>query len=283
MFSVIIPVYNHSPYLANAVTSALRSRLASEILLVDDASRDGSARLAARLAASRPDRIRDLTRPGECNRGAHARLNQLVEASSEEWIAVLNSDDAMLPGRLEAVERLCRGGESSFVCGHLLVADHTGRVIGTKRGSLDPEFPFPADFDPRAMLERRTLPHLLANQNIVATTSNMIFRKALHRDIGGFRALRYVHDWDFALRASAGGRATYLPHFLTLYRMHPSNTIKADFSEVAREVRSFMGDFVDEHPEFEGDPLFMSALQGNRYLEVTRNSSATDPRCSRGW
>jgi len=272
MYSVVIPVHDHAPYLAAAVASALRSPLASEILLVDDGSRDGSAELVDRLAHGHPTRIRDLGSGESSNRGAPERLNQLVGAAREDWVAVLNSDDAFLPGRLETIQRSCGGNGGSFVYGHLLVADERGRIIGSKRSALHPEFPFPPAFDPEAMLKRGDHSELLANQNIVATTSNMVFTKRLHGEVGGFRDLRFVHDWDFALRASLLGQMVYLPQFLTLYRMHPSNTIKAPLANVAAEVLTFVRAILADFPELEAAPRFQAALQGNRYLELGQSA-----------
>ena len=66
---------------------------------------------------------------------------------------------------------------------------------------------------------------LLDEQNYLITTSNMVFRKSLHARVGGFRPYRYVHDWDFALRAMLLGRGAYIRRFLTAYRIHSHNTI----------------------------------------------------------
>ena len=52
MFSVVIPVYNHAAFLRETVCSALQSPLATEVLLLDDGSTDGSRELAAEMAAS---------------------------------------------------------------------------------------------------------------------------------------------------------------------------------------------------------------------------------------
>ena len=84
MFSVVVPVYNHERYLEQALLSALSSRLVGEILVVDDGSADRSPEMLRRLSRAFAPRIVDLTVKGEGNKGAHYRLNQLVEAARGE-------------------------------------------------------------------------------------------------------------------------------------------------------------------------------------------------------
>jgi glycosyltransferase involved in cell wall biosynthesis len=268
MFSVIVPVYNHAPYLAQGVVSALRSPLVSEVLVVDDGSSDASARVLEQLEQGGGGRVRDLTRSREGNRGAHCRLNQLVEAARYDWVAVLNSDDAFVPGRFEAIQARSKRSQASFVFGHLLIMDDSGCVTGTKKGVLQPEYPFPSHFDAVTKACRGEIADLLANQNFVATTSNMVFTKALHGQVGGFRDLRYVHDWDFALRAAITGPCTYMPQFVSIYRSHATNTIKTDSAAVAQEVRQVFRDVLADFPALQERADFGAALEGNRYLRA---------------
>jgi hypothetical protein len=96
----------------------------------------------------------------------------------------------------------------------------------------------------------------------------MVFTRSLHAEIGGFRALRYVHDWDFALRAAARGGVRVLPQFLSSYRVHAANTIKEARSGVAGEVRALLRDFLVDFPQFRDDARVIAGLRGNRYLDA---------------
>lgn len=275
MFSVAIPSYNHRRYLVQAVSSALRSALVREVLLADDGSQDGSEDLIRLLESSDP-RVRRLPESGGGNLGAARRLDQLVLAARCEWVAVLNSDDALADGRFEVLRRWCRGAVR-FVCGSLIVVDGEGRTLGTKKGVLEPEYPFPAAFDALDLVRRGDLVPLLVNQNFVATTSNMVFTRSLHAEIGGFRGFRYVHDWDFALRAAALGGVQVLPQFLSLYRIHAANTIKEAPSGVAGEVRALLRDFLADFPQLRDDARVVAGLRGNRYLDAAWWAEPTAP------
>jgi glycosyltransferase involved in cell wall biosynthesis len=267
MFSVLIPVYNHAEYVAEAVASAIRSTLVSEVLLVDDGSRDRSHEIVSCLSRSMPNRVRDLTSTVGENRGAHERLNELVEAAQNEWVAILNSDDMFVPGRFETILAYLRAGkECDFICGYLLIVNGDGVVIGTKRGLEEPEYPHPFTGLSHTDLALHPLSDLLANQNFIATTSNMIFKRALHRRVGGFAPFRYAHDWAFALRAGVVGDPLYTPHFFTKYRVHSNNTIKASKEEITTEVRVLFERFLSEYPHYMQRPVFRLGLQGNRYL-----------------
>lgn len=257
MFSALIPVYNHAAYVTEAVLSALASPLVTEVLVVDDGSADGSADVLRDLAAWDP-RVRDLTPPGGGNVGAHSRLNQLVAEARNEWVAVLNSDDRFVAGRFDLCRQLIRTDDPDLICGNLLIIDERGEPLGTKRGPLEPEYPYPPDVDVARRLAAGDLLHLLAHQNFVATTSNMVFTRSLHRVVGGFRDYRYAHDYDFILRACLMGRVTYLPQYLTLYRVHRTNTISESGSvkRVRDEIRRILEQLKQEFPALAGSTEF---------------------------
>ena len=278
IFSVLMPVYNHARFVRQAVTSALRSALVSEIVLVDDGSTDISAAIVADLASRYPDRVRNLTKEGEGNRGAHIRLNQLVEAAKHEVVAVLNSDDVFVEGRFEAIVEHGSFPESDFAFGNLLLINAGGRLVGAKRGPFDTGTPFPPEFDVAKMVKSGNLVDLLAHQNYLGTTSNMVFTKELHGRIGGFRDFRYVHDWDFALRAMALGRCTYVRRFLTAYRMHETNTIGGAPTELYWESRTLFDRFLAGFPRLAERPLFRIGLERNVNLtEAKAARIATKP------
>lgn len=268
-FSIVMPVYNHAKYVRQAVLSALRSPLVSEVLLVDDGSTDGTAGILTELAAKHPARVRNLTRKGQGNRGAHNRLNELVEAAQCDWVAVLNSDDVFVDGRFEAIVADDRFPENDFVFGNLLLIDATGRLVGAKRGPFDIGTPFPREFDVRRMVENGSLLDLVAHQNFIGTTSNMVFTKTLHAQIGGFAAFRYVHDWDFVLRAMALGRCSYVRRYLTAYRMHTDNTIKEDSTKVNAESRTLFDRLLVDFPQLAKRPCFRIGLEQNVNLVAT--------------
>lgn len=246
MFSVVIPIYNHAKFVRQAIWSALRSPLVKEILVVDDGSQDGSHTIAAGMAAAHPGRVRDLTPPSGGNRGAPERLNELVELARCEWVAVLNSDDVFVSGRFEAIVRNPEFSDCDFAFGNLLLIDERGALTGSKRGPLDSWAPFRPSLELLRMVAERRFMELLYEQNHLITTSNMVFRKTLHARLGGFRPYRYVHDWDFALRAMLAGRAAYIQRFLTAYRIHRRNTILESERKGNIETRDMLDRFQAE-------------------------------------
>jgi glycosyltransferase involved in cell wall biosynthesis len=266
MFSVVIPIFNHARYLRAAVESCLISSLVKEILLVDDGSRDASAALAGQLASVNPQRVRNLSEAIPRNLGAHHRLNQLCMEASQPWIAVLNSDDLFAPHRFNLVQELIRLHKCEFVTGSMLIVDAEGRVIGSKRGISQPEYPYPQAAGYDGALQSAELRLLLCSQNFIATTSNMLFRKSLFLQIGGFADLRYSHDWDFALRATMLGRCLWTPNFLSIYRTHSSNTIKEPSPHMDGEITRFFYRFLSDFPELEKDEGIRAALTSNRHI-----------------
>lgn len=94
--AVVIVNYNAGPYLTRCVGSVYRraGRLAVEVVVVDNASRDGSAR-AARRAHPAMRLIENST-----NRGLSAAWNQGAALTNAPWICFLNPDAEIWEGDL---------------------------------------------------------------------------------------------------------------------------------------------------------------------------------------
>jgi hypothetical protein len=88
--SVIMPTYNHESFVGRAIESVLaQTGVDLELVVSDDGSSDGTREV---IASIRDSRIRFF--PNTVNRGACVVTNELVQAASGEFIAVLNSDDS---------------------------------------------------------------------------------------------------------------------------------------------------------------------------------------------
>lgn len=133
VISVIVPVYRVEKYIEECIESILgQSREALEILLVDDGSPDRCAEICDRYARMDP-RVRVLHRK---NAGAAAARNAGLRAATGEYIAFLDSDDALLPDAYEHMLRTMEETGADIVhCGFRNVYTNGTRVHrgGTER------------------------------------------------------------------------------------------------------------------------------------------------------
>lgn len=95
---VVIAARNAAPFIGRAVASALDQPEIVEVVVVDDASTDGTAEAAK---AADDARLRVMT--NEANIGPAASRNLAIAASRAPNIAVLDADDFFLPGRLASL------------------------------------------------------------------------------------------------------------------------------------------------------------------------------------
>lgn len=136
--SVVLPNYNHARYLRQAVESVLaQARPAGEIIIVDDASTDGSLPILEALAANEP-RIKLVVR--DRNSGAVAALNEGLALATGDFIAFFAADDFLRPDFLAVTAGLLeRHPEAAFACGRAEIWDGKNRVTG-RRPILWPRF-----------------------------------------------------------------------------------------------------------------------------------------------
>ena len=94
---IVIVTYNAGAFVDAAIESALAQTVPCEVVIVDNASSDGTLAYLATLA---DPRIRVITR--DRNRGPSAARNAGLAAARADIVAFLDSDDIYRAGRLAA-------------------------------------------------------------------------------------------------------------------------------------------------------------------------------------
>lgn len=99
--SILVAACNVAPYIDAAMRSVLSQADAGvELVVVDDASSDGTAERIDRMARA-DSRVRVLHHP--CNLGVAATRTELVHAARGEYLWFVDGDDMLVPG---AIDRL---------------------------------------------------------------------------------------------------------------------------------------------------------------------------------
>lgn len=202
--SVVIPVYNKEPYLVQTIDSVLAQTLpVDEIVVIDDGSTDRSAEIAA----SYGSRVHLIRQP---NAGESIARNKGIEASTGEWIALLDGDDVWEPQKLERQFRALSTAEYDPVCVYsdVYLFDDSGRRIGEHK---KPEYHAADDWRVQ----------MLCDWSINPSTT-LIRRSALD----GLRfppEIRHSEDMIFFLELRARGRFLKIPENLVGYRRNEDN------------------------------------------------------------
>src|SRR3954452_13087554 len=113
-----MPTYNSMAHVADAIRSALAQTLQPiEIIVIDDESADDTIAIVKTLASEDP---RILLHGLARNSGPAAARNRGFALARSPWIAVLDSDDAYVPDRLERLTRIADEKGADIVSDNLV-------------------------------------------------------------------------------------------------------------------------------------------------------------------
>jgi hypothetical protein len=214
--SVVIPCYNYGRFLPEAVSSALDEQPGVDVrvLVIDDASPDGSAEVAKELAAADP-RIEVWVH--ETNKGGTATYNEgILEWADGDYTVLLSADDRLTPGALSrATELLDAHPGVGFVYGHPLHFQQGQPLQPARtfvRGSTG--------WSGRWWLERR-----FHDGKSVITCPEVVVRTSLQKQVGGYNPqLLHSGDTEMWLRMAAQADVAYLRGVdQAYYRIHGQN------------------------------------------------------------
>ncbi|MHB1067124.1 MAG: glycosyltransferase family 2 protein [Candidatus Nanopelagicales bacterium] len=221
--SVVLPVYNGAEHLRAAIESVLAQDFADiELVVVDDASTDGSLAVAESFA---DPRITIVALPR--NGGLAAALNHGIERARGTLIARQDQDDVSAPTRLSTqVALLAREPETVLV----------GTWATIVRQRPDGEWVIVGRHQHPTADERLRF-RLLWNNPFVH--SSVVFRRSAFDSAGGYGTdpeESFPEDYDLWSRLARFGRLANVPEELVTYRESPGAMTKASADRVQAGV-----------------------------------------------
>ena len=112
--SIVIPVYNSEEYLDKCLSSIVLQDMSSyEVILVDDGSTDSSPLICERYSATDP-RFKAIAKP---NGGVSSARNVGLGIADGEYVMFVDSDDALAPGALSALDEAISDDPDFVVAG----------------------------------------------------------------------------------------------------------------------------------------------------------------------
>jgi glycosyltransferase involved in cell wall biosynthesis len=189
--SVVMASYNHEKYVAETIESVLSQTYQDfEFIITDDGSPDGTVEVIKKFADSRIKLF--------CfskNQGACTAMNNCIKEAKGEYIAVINSDDAWMPDKLEKqVKFLDEHPEKGAVFSYAEIIDEQGKKIPEENPSYTKVFIQPN----RTRFE--WLSHFFFKGNCLCHPS-LLIRKHCYDDIGLYdERFAQLPDFDLWIR-----------------------------------------------------------------------------------
>jgi glycosyltransferase involved in cell wall biosynthesis len=209
--SVIIPTYNRSALLRDAVNSVLAqdSQTTFEIIIVDNNSKDDTAAVVQSLMDQYPGRLSYIVETQQGN--AHAR-NRGVNEARAPVIAFIDDDVTVEHNWLTSLKNaLDSHPELSFVGGKVL----------PQWSTQPPSWLTPEHWSPLAVLDYGPDELIIAGKSPRGLlTANIAFRRSVFAEVGTFsphlqrvkNAIGSMEDTEFLLRVCRSGKqGMYLP------------------------------------------------------------------------
>ncbi|MEQ6341739.1 MAG: glycosyltransferase [Gammaproteobacteria bacterium] len=231
--SVIMPCYNTSTFVEEAVNSVMNQTYADvELIVVDDGSTDGSLDILQRLAAHHSQRLSLLF---QNHRGPYPARNLGLQHARGGYVAFLDADDYWAPDALEKLATTLDIHKADIAyCGW--------QNVGIGAPGTEPYIP--PDYSQMDMAAEflRSCPWPIH--------AALVRREAINAVNGFSERCFSAMDYDLWLRLYAHTqKIVRVPEVMAFYRWHDKGQIsKTKWKQVlnALQVRR---DFVAQHPE----------------------------------
>ena len=245
-FSIAIPVHNGEKFLEATLASAVdQRRPADEIIAIDDASTDQSARILK--AEQWSGKLRYVF--NETPSGYVDAWNRAVGHSRSDFVTILHQDDLLDADYLYHIEQALI---ASPACKHI----YSGYYYINEHGNRTAESPGPLSLNPERIpgkeYARRYLNGVLHNRHIhrcpgVTTERRMLLEKCTYRKEAGL-----IADDDFFIRIGKFTDVVGISYPLASFRMH-GESATAKVKSIALQLANdymFSLKFHHQHKEY---------------------------------
>jgi len=232
---VIVPTYNRAAFLPEAVESVLSQNDANpSLLIVDDGSHDETRRLCEDYSTRYPDRFHYLYQDNQgCSSARNRGLDWLD--SRFDFVCFLDSDDRLLPGKLQREsELLALHPDRGFTYADSVVFDEHANHTFLKAVAA------------AGKPEHFAIEHFLTNE---AKCSAILYRAATVKNRRFREDLKYDEDSEFLQRIALEHGGAYEPKPGCWIRWHAGSKSR-NALEIHRAVLIASQDIVADYPGF---------------------------------
>lgn len=214
---VLVPSYNHAPFIERCLKSIIKQTLQpTKLLVIDDGSKDDSPRIIEKALKDCPFPAELITHP---NAGLCATLNKGYANSFGKYFAYLGSDDIWLPQFLESrINVLESRAQALLAFGHAFLVDENDQIIDCTENWTT--------YTDGSILE-------MLLQGVVPASSSVVYRRsALENERWNENSV--LEDYELYLKLSKNGEFAFDPKILSAWRQHNYNT-SGDFAKMFDE------------------------------------------------
>lgn len=215
LVSVIVPNYNHAPYLRERIDSILNQTFQDfELILLDDCSPDNSREIINSYKDN--PHVSHIVLNEENTGNTFVQWERGIKLARGKYIWIAESDDVALPELLGTlVEQLEQHPDASVAYCHSKLINAEGQVI-SEHNQYNP-----AQSGQVTLHDSRQFLRYLLIFNYIYNASMAVFcRKYYFTANPDFKGFRFCGDWHFWASISANGKVIEVHDMLNLFRQH---------------------------------------------------------------
>lgn len=222
--SIIIPNYNHAPYLKERIDSVLNQNYQDfEVIILDDCSTDNS-RDVIESYRNNP-KISQIVFNEQNSGSTFKQWNKGIDLAKGEWIWIAESDDI---SESNLLENLIKGIETDTEITLAYCQSHRMDSLGKITGSwltqtTDHRTNFSEEFveNGKKFIEEDLIKH-----NVIPNASAVIFKKDVAYQVDLVdEDIKYNSDWLFWMKLILESKIYFCPLELNYFRYHDKSVI----------------------------------------------------------
>ena len=235
--TIIIPLYNQEKYIKECLDSVAEIlNLNVQLIIIDDASRDGSAKIVDEWISSSiclSSKLEIMFIKNHTNLGVCKTLNKGVAAARYDIIALCAADDFFLSNSLSKKVSTLKNSEYDAILSDVYIVDENSQVI------MEKAYQSYFHANPKALRNESFLVGEIITNWCVPGPS-LLIKKKTYALIGHYDPALIAEDRDFYLRLFHNCRVGFDFEPIAAYRMHSTNiSKKSDFrKKMNEEIRN---------------------------------------------
>lgn len=227
--TVIIPNYNHGPYLRARIESVIQQTFQDiELIIIDDYSSDNSHEIIDNYAQH--PLVRAVILNTENSGSPFSQWSKALQLAAAEWIWVAESDDLAEPDFLEKLyPKAIQHKQISLAYCDSMIFTEQKELLNQKYSYIkNRRYGVTKWSQPYQQDGKAELNEFLKKDCTINNLSAVLFRKSFATEVlDKLDGFRFHGDWMFYITMAEKGQVIYVPETLNHYREHAANHSKA--------------------------------------------------------